>query len=279
MNITGPRRAAARQDAWAAGPRTYLGAAGAGLPQPVHHHRPRQPVGAVQHAGRDRAACGVDRRLHRPYARSTGSRASRRTPEATEDWVDAGQRGGQRTLLPRPTTPGTWAPTCRASRGSSCPTPAAWRAIARSAPASRAGATRASRSALKRRRCELTPSRANARCDTQAERRSRPRSWGWPPGMHAAPPKKPGSARGGELVLRLRLEVAGVVALVQLARGLAGDAVDHAPALHRRPLAGACRPSAGRSCTPARSGTRPPRMSQPFTSPPYQGKIAMSAIV
>src|SRR3954471_4405439 len=44
------------------------------------------------------------------------------------------------------------------------------------------------------------------------------------------------SARRRQLVLRLRLEVAGVVALVQLARRLAPGAVDHAAALHRRAL-------------------------------------------
>src|SRR3954453_15682088 len=37
--------------------------------------------------------------------------------------------------------------------------------------------------------------------------------------------------RGGGLVLRLRFEVAGVVAFVQLLRGVAGGAVYHAPAL------------------------------------------------
>ena len=31
---------------WAEGPRTYLGLMAAGFPEPVHHHRPRQPVGA-----------------------------------------------------------------------------------------------------------------------------------------------------------------------------------------------------------------------------------------
>ena len=34
------------------------------LSQLVHHHRPAKPVGAVEHAGVDRAACGVDHRLH-----------------------------------------------------------------------------------------------------------------------------------------------------------------------------------------------------------------------
>ena len=45
-----------------------------------------------------------------------------------------------------------------------------------------------------------------------------------------------GSIRGCELVLRLRIKVAGVVALVQLARGLTGKAVDHASAPDSRPL-------------------------------------------
>src|SRR5215831_7704914 len=44
------------------------------------------------------------------------------------------------------------------------------------------------------------------------------------------------SVRGGELVLRLRVEVAGVVALVQLLGGVARKPVDHAPAPHRRPF-------------------------------------------
>ncbi len=38
------------------------------LPQPVHDHRSAKPVGAVEHAGVDRAACGVDHRLHRQHA-------------------------------------------------------------------------------------------------------------------------------------------------------------------------------------------------------------------
>ena len=38
------------------------------LPQPVHHHRPAKPVGAVEHAGIDRAARRMDHRLHRQHA-------------------------------------------------------------------------------------------------------------------------------------------------------------------------------------------------------------------
>ncbi len=54
---------------WAEGPRTYLGLCIAGFPEPLHHHRPRQPVGADQHAADHRAARRLDRRLHRPHAR------------------------------------------------------------------------------------------------------------------------------------------------------------------------------------------------------------------
>ena len=40
-----------------------------GLPQPVHRHGPDQPLGAHQHGPHDRAACGLDRRLHRQCPR------------------------------------------------------------------------------------------------------------------------------------------------------------------------------------------------------------------
>src|ERR1700704_6831277 len=45
---------------------------------------------------------------------------------------------------------------------------------------------------------------------------------------------KAASSRRGNLVLRAGLEIAGVVAFVQLTGGLAPSAVDHASALHRR---------------------------------------------
>ena len=41
-----------------------------GLSQPLHHHRARQPVGAVEHDRFDRAACRLDRRLPRLHART-----------------------------------------------------------------------------------------------------------------------------------------------------------------------------------------------------------------
>ena len=59
---------------WAEGPKTYLGLMSAGFPEFVHHHRPRQPVGAVQHDRLDRAACRMDHRLHRLYARPRSRR-------------------------------------------------------------------------------------------------------------------------------------------------------------------------------------------------------------
>ena len=59
----GPRRPDARRRV--AGRAAHLpGRLGGRLPQPVHHHRPAEPVGADEHAGLDRAARGVDHRLH-----------------------------------------------------------------------------------------------------------------------------------------------------------------------------------------------------------------------
>ena len=58
-----------------------------GLPQPVHHHRAGQPVGADQHAAVDRAACRLDRRLPRRTAREGRHARSRPSREAEEAWV------------------------------------------------------------------------------------------------------------------------------------------------------------------------------------------------
>ena len=68
------------RDAWEAGPRTYLGLGIAGLPEPVRHHRPRQPVGAHEHARVDPAPRRVDRRLHRPHAGAGPAQRSRPPP-------------------------------------------------------------------------------------------------------------------------------------------------------------------------------------------------------
>ena len=76
-----------------------------GLPEPVHHHRPAEPVGAVQHAGLHRAA----RRLHRPDHRSTCATAApttiEPTPEAEDAWVAENQQLAEATLFP---TADTW---------------------------------------------------------------------------------------------------------------------------------------------------------------------------
>ena len=55
-------------DVWAQGPQTYLGLT-VGLPELLHDHRARQPVGAVEHGGVDRAACRLGRRPARCIAR------------------------------------------------------------------------------------------------------------------------------------------------------------------------------------------------------------------
>ncbi len=73
------------RDKWAAGPRTYLGHRDCRLPEPLHHHRTGQPLGAGQHARGDRAARRLGRRLHRLLARPTPR-------------FDRRHRGGRRRL-------------------------------------------------------------------------------------------------------------------------------------------------------------------------------------
>ena len=68
--ITG-RGGKSLSDVWAHGPQTYLGLTVAGLSQFVHDHRSRQPVGAVEHGGLDRAACRLG---GRPVDRDARSR-------------------------------------------------------------------------------------------------------------------------------------------------------------------------------------------------------------
>ena len=142
------------REKWAAGPRTYLGLADRRLPEPVHDHRPGQPVGAHQHDRVDRAARRLDRRLHR-----APPRARRRTSIE----ADARRRGrvGRPRQRGRPTsrssrrrTPGTSAPTCPGSRGCSCPTSAACARTRRHATSVAADGYRG---------FELTPAREPAR--------------------------------------------------------------------------------------------------------------------
>ncbi len=132
------------KDAWAEGPKAYLGLAVDGLPQHVPDHRAGQPQRALQHDQLDRAARGVDPRLRGLHARQR--------PDPHRSASRRRRKPGWRTCAGSPTRrssrgrrPGTWAPTFPASHGCSCPTSAP--ATARNAPTSPPPATTASRSA------------------------------------------------------------------------------------------------------------------------------------
>ena len=114
------------------------------LPEPVHDHRPGQPVGAEQHDRLDRAARGLDQRLPRATCRRARSTASRRPWQSEDAWVEHVNEVAYTTLYPTCQRPGTWAPTSPASRASSCLISAASARIARNATTSRPRATRAS---------------------------------------------------------------------------------------------------------------------------------------
>ena len=85
---------------WAEGPKTYLGLMVAGFPEPVHHHRSGQPVGAVEHDGVDRAARRLDRRLSRLSARAR-HRPHRGDAEAEDEWVAHVNEVAHNTLYPQ----------------------------------------------------------------------------------------------------------------------------------------------------------------------------------
>ena len=70
------------------------------LSQSVHDHRPAKPLGIVEHAGIDRAACGVDQRLHRQHARDRQT-IIEATSEAQEQWVAHVNEVVNATLMPR----------------------------------------------------------------------------------------------------------------------------------------------------------------------------------
>src|SRR5258708_2389015 len=68
--------------------------------------------------------------------------------------------------------------------------------------------------------------------------------FGWRPADgEAAIDPRPSVRDGRELVLRLRFEVAGIVPLVELIRGIAAQPVDFAAALYRRASADHRRPA------------------------------------
>ena len=96
------------------GPAQLPRPAGRGLPEPLHHHRAGQPVGAVQHAGRHRAARGMDHRLHRPDACQGPRSASRPRTQAMDEWVQRGEPRRQRyAAAAGPPLLVLSAPTCR----------------------------------------------------------------------------------------------------------------------------------------------------------------------
>ena len=160
IDIRGRGRRTLREN-WAAGPRTYLGLMSRRLPQPVHDHRARQPVGAEQHDRLDRAARRLDRRLPDRACAADAARSSASKPsaEAEDDWVDHVNELAARARSIRRRTPGTWAPTSRASRASSCRMSAASARTAGAATRSPPTAMRDSCSA----RNAIQPDRANQR--------------------------------------------------------------------------------------------------------------------
>ena len=131
------------KEKWAAGPRTYLGVATAGFPNLWMITGPGQPVGAEQHDGLHRAARRLDRRCDglRARARRPG-RSTRPRPPRTSGPSTSPRSATRRCSRWR--TPGTWAPTCPASRGCSCPTSAASASTASTATRSPPTATPAS---------------------------------------------------------------------------------------------------------------------------------------
>ena len=112
------------KEKWHGGPTTYLGLATADFPNMFMNHRSAEPVGAEQHAGLDRAARRVDRRLPSSTCANTPSTWSTPTRRPRSNGSSTSATSPTRPCTCSP-TPGTWAPTSPASRGSSCPTPAA----------------------------------------------------------------------------------------------------------------------------------------------------------
>ena len=101
------------RDKWANGPSTYLGLTAAGFPNLFLITGSRQPVGAVEHGRVDRTARRLDGRLPRPPAHAR-LRCDRTDEAAEAGWMQHVNDCAVITLSPR-RTPGTWAPTCRAS--------------------------------------------------------------------------------------------------------------------------------------------------------------------
>ena len=102
------------------GPAHVPRAAGGRLPEPVHDHRPGQPVGAHQHDRVDRAPRRVDRRHDRAPARRPGARRSNRRRRPSRPVGRDGERDRRLHAVPdvQLVVPGRQ--RARASRASSC---------------------------------------------------------------------------------------------------------------------------------------------------------------
>ena len=149
-----PRRRARSATTWADGPRTLPRAADRRLPEPVHGDRDRgSPSVLANMVVCSRAARRVDRRRASRTSASTATPRSRPTAEAQDAWVEHvnAARAGHDVHRPDAATPGTSAPTSRASRACSCRTSAASRRTSRRPRRSPPPATRASHSTEHRR--------------------------------------------------------------------------------------------------------------------------------
>ena len=102
------------------------------VPEPVHDHRPGQPVGAVEHDRCRSSSTSTGSPTASSDLRTRGLRHDRAHADGRGRLGAARQRLRRHHAVSRRRTPGTWAPTCPASRGCSCPTSAASTPTARS---------------------------------------------------------------------------------------------------------------------------------------------------
>ena len=99
VDITG-RGGLTLKDQWGARPGHLPRPDDVGLPEPVHDHRTRQPIGVVEHDGVDRTARRLDLRHPRPPARCTVSTPSSRPNSAKTKWVEHSNNCADLTLMP-----------------------------------------------------------------------------------------------------------------------------------------------------------------------------------
>ena len=106
------------------GPAHLSRAGDGGLSQPLHDHRPGQPLGADQHASAPSSSTSTGSPTASRYMREHGHR---RASSPASRRRTSGSRTSARWPAVRcatPAAPGTWAPTSPASRACSCPTSA-----------------------------------------------------------------------------------------------------------------------------------------------------------